>query len=302
MHNAHMQPTHVQLGVKPVVYGASDRPPRGDYSLARADYTCDQSWHSYTPAHHDLYRRLYADRFAKLPGLACDAYLSAMHKLDAQLQIPRFEAVSEKLRKATGWELAPVPGLIPEHAFFSLLSQKRFPITTWLREEHEFNYIVEPDCFHDFFGHVPLLFDPVYAQHMQAYGMGGLKAERLGALEFLARLYWYTIEFGLINTSQGLRVYGAGILSSGSEPQHSLFDAKPQRIGFDVMRVMATRYKIDDFQQTYFVIDSFEQLLNDTSPDFTPYYEQLHHAPTLAADERLQQDRVFSSQALPEGS
>jgi phenylalanine-4-hydroxylase len=289
-----MQPTiEVTPGAKPAVYGDSTRPPRGDYARARADYTCDQHWHIYTAAEHDRYRRLYADRFAKLPGLACDAYLQALHKLDATQAIPRFEVVSEQLRRATGWELAPVPGLIPEHAFFLLLSQRRFPITTWLREEHEFNYIVEPDCFHDFFGHVPLLFDRTYADHMQAYGMGALKAERLNGLEFLARLYWYTIEFGLMQSPQGLKVYGAGILSSGSEPQYALFDPKPQRLAFDLLRVMATRYKIDDFQSTYFVIDSFEQLLQETTPDFTPYYAQLAQSPTIAADARLPQDRVL---------
>lgn len=285
----------ITTGVKPAIYGASERPPRGDYSVARADYTCDQHWEHYTPAEHARYRRLYADRFAKLPGLACEAYLQAMHKLDAAQQIPRFEAVSEKLRAATGWELAPVPGLIPEHDFFLLLSQRRFPITTWLREEHEFNYIVEPDCFHDFFGHVPLLFDSTYADHMQAYGLGALKAERLNGLEFLARLYWFTIEFGLMQTPQGLKVYGAGILSSGSEPQYALFDPKPQRLAFDLLRIMATRYKIDDFQSTYFVIDSFEQLMRDTAPDFTPHYEQLAQSPTFDADARLPQDRVFAA-------
>jgi phenylalanine-4-hydroxylase len=284
-------------GVKPATYGASERPPRGDYSLARADYTCDQNWRGYTAAEHDRYRRLYADRFAKLPALACNEYLQTMHVLDAAQEIPRFEAVSDKLRKATGWELAGVPGLIPENAFFSLLAKRRFPITTWLRTEEEFNYIVEPDCFHDFFGHVPLLFNPVFADYMQAFGQGGLKADGLHALEYLARLYWYTVEFGLINTADGLKVYGAGILSSGSEPQYALFDPKPQRIGFDLLRVMATRYKIDDFQHTYFVIESFDQLFEATAPDFTPYYAQLAQSPTFDEHTRLAQDKFYPPRA-----
>jgi phenylalanine-4-hydroxylase len=284
--------------VKPATYGESTRPPRGDYSTARSDYTCAQNWRAYTAAEHDRYRRLYADRFAKLPALACNEYLQTMHMLDAGQEIPHFEAVSETLRKTTGWELAGVPGLIPEEAFFSLLANRRFPITTWLRTEEEFNYIVEPDCFHDFFGHVPLLFNPMFADYMQAFGKGGLKADGLHALEYLARLYWYTVEFGLINAADGLKVYGAGILSSGSEPQYALFDPKPQRIGFDLMRVMATRYKIDDFQHTYFVIDSFEQLFEATAPDFTPYYAQLASGPTYDASTRLPADRLFAPRPL----
>jgi phenylalanine-4-hydroxylase len=284
----------VTTGVAAFSYGASDRPPRGNYAGARADYTCDQDWNSYTPAEHDRYRRLYADRFAKLPGLACDEFMRAMALLDAADAIPDFQAVSEPLMRATGWRLVAVPGLIPETAFFSLLAQRRFPVTTWLRDEAEFDYIVEPDVFHDFFGHVPLLFDPVFANYMQAYGEGALKAHRLDALEYLARLYWYTVEFGLIRTPQGLRIYGAGILSSGTEPQYSLFDARPKRIGFDLLRVMRTLYRIDDFQGSYFVIDSYDQLFTATAPDFTPYYDQLRDAATIAAGDVLPGEATHS--------
>ena len=180
-----------------------------------------------------------------------------------------------------------------ENAFFKLLSERRFPITTWLREESEFNYIVEPDIFHDFFGHVPLLFNPMFADYMQAYGRGGLKADRLNALEYLARLYWYTVEFGLINTKEGLRIYGAGILSSGNEPHYSLFNPKPKRIGFDLRRVMGTTYRIDDFQDTYFVIDSFEQLFEATDPDFTHLYTQVAQGLTFSPGEITATDKIF---------
>ena len=280
-------------GVPAYSYGASLRPPRGNYSIAQADYTCEQVWEAYSHAEHDRYRRLYKDRIAKLPGLACEAFISSLAALDASEQIPNLKQVSGNLRNATAWELVGVPGLIPETAFFKLLSERRFPITTWLREEAEFNYIVEPDIFHDFFGHVPLLFNPVFADYMQAYGRGGLKADRLQALEYLARLYWYTVEFGLINTPQGLRIYGAGILSSGSEPYYSLFDPKPKRIGFDLKRVMSTRYRIDDFQNTYFVIDSFDQLFEATAPDFTHLYTQLAQLPTFSAGEITKTDKIF---------
>jgi phenylalanine-4-hydroxylase len=276
-------------------FGATDNPPRGDYASARADFTCDQDWAAYTPEMHERYRRLYADRIAKLPGLACDEFVEGLTHMDSAEAIPRFEQVNVSLRRATGWEIAAVPGIIPETAFFSLLAQRRFPVTTWLREEHEFNYIVEPDVFHDFFGHVPLLYNPVFADYMQAYGEGGLKAQALGGLEYLARLYWYTVEFGLISTPAGLRIYGAGILSSGSEPQHSLFSPKPNRVGFDLLRVMASKYRIDDFQDTYYVIDSYKQLFDATAPDFTPYYAQLRSMPTYAANEVLASDRLFAA-------
>ena len=191
--------------VKPVVYGASDRPPRGDYSRARADYTCTQDYASYTAADHDTYRRLYERQRALLPGLASQAFIDALPSLGASDRIPRFEEVNERLYKATGWELVGVPGLIPEVPFFTLLANRKFPVTDWIRKPEEFEYIVEPDIFHDLFGHVPLLFNPVFADYVQRYGQGGLKAQGLGSCEMLSRLYWYTIEFGLIREAGQLR-------------------------------------------------------------------------------------------------
>jgi phenylalanine-4-hydroxylase len=285
--------------ITPVIYGQSDRPPRGDYSVARADYTCAQTMSAYTPEQHDRWQRLYADRVRGLPGLAHEEYLSYLLNLQSQSSIPSLEYVSKSLYKATRWELVAVPGLIPELAFFKLLAARKFPVTWWLREEHEFNYIVEPDIFHDFIGHVPLLFNPVYADHMQAYGLGGIKASTLGGLEYLARLYWYTIEFGLINTDAGLRVYGAGILSSGSEPRYALHDPKPKRIAFDLMRVMRSLYKIDDFQASYFVIDSYEQLMHETRPDFTPLYAQLAQQDVIAAGDVVPGDRLVAALPTP---
>src|ERR1035437_1886115 len=174
--------------------------------------------------------------------------------------------------KATGWRLIAVPGLVPDQIFFEHLASSCFPVTVWLREPHEFDYIVEPDVFHDFFGHVPLLFNPVFADHLQEYGKGGLKALQVDGLKYLARLYWYTVEFGLIDSPVGLRAYGAGILSSGGEIEYCLTNPNPRRIRFDLERVMRTLYKIDSYQETYFVIKSFEQLFNDTASDFTPIY------------------------------
>ena len=260
---------------------------RGDYSNADDHYVVQQNWDAHTPAQHALWRKLYARQAGLLPGRACQEFIDALTALDAGQGIPEFACVSEVLSKATGWQLVAVPGLIPEKIFFEHLANCRFPVTVWLREPEEFDYIVEPDVFHDFFGHVPLLLDPVFAAHMQAYGKGGLKALKLDGLSMLARLYWYTIEFGLIQSEQGLRAYGAGILSSGGEIVHCLTSKAPHRIAFNVERVMRTLYKIDSFQETYFVIRDFQQLFDDTAPDFTPIYERLHRLPSLPANSLL---------------
>lgn len=275
------------MAIEPAVYGSSDRPPRGDYTRAGADYTCPQNYDSYTDADHDTYRRLYARQAALLPGLACDEFISALPSLGASDHIPRFEDINQRLRKATGWEIVTVPGLIPEVPFFTLLANRKFPVTDWIRKPEEFDYIVEPDVFHDLFGHVPLLFNPVFADYVQRYGQGGLKAASLGACEQLSRLYWYTIEFGLIRQKEGLRAYGAGILSSAGELQYAVSSDAPNRVPLQLDRTMRTRYKIDTYQQTYFVIDSFHQLFDMTAPDFAPVYQRLQGLPEIAADARL---------------
>jgi phenylalanine-4-hydroxylase len=283
----------VNSGAAPVTYGQGDRPPRGDYAQARSDYTCDQDWAAYSAADHALYLRLYERQAAQLPGLACEEFIEAVGHLGSPAQIPRFDELSDKLHRATRWEVVAVPGLIPEEAFFSLLSQRRFPVTSWIRKPEEFDYVVEPDVFHDLFGHVPLLFNPMFADYMQAYGAGGLKASRLQACEYLARLYWYTVEFGLINTPNGLRAYGAGILSSAGELRYSVCSPTPQRLGFGLERIMRTRYKIDSYQSSYFVIDSFRQLFDATAPDFAPVYEHVARLGELGAEERLATDIAF---------
>ncbi|WP_353235108.1 phenylalanine 4-monooxygenase [Diaphorobacter ruginosibacter] len=275
------------MGQAPVVYGQSSRPPRGDYGRAGADYTCAQDVAAYTEQDHATYRRLYERQSALLPGLACRAFIDVLPRLGAKERIPRFDDINDSLCKATGWQIVAVPGLIPETAFFTLLADRKFPVTDWIRTPGELDYIAEPDVFHDLFGHVPLLFNPVIADYMQRYGQGGLKAEKLGHCEMLSRLYWYTIEFGLIREEQGLRAYGAGILSSGGELRYSVQSPVPRRLPLELKRTMRTRYKIDTYQQTYFVIDSFEQLFALTEPDFTPLYEELETLPEYGADSEL---------------
>jgi phenylalanine-4-hydroxylase len=253
----------------------SDPNLRGDYSKAGADYSVEQDWGAYTVEEHALFQRLY-ERQAKLVArYACPEWIAAIARLDAARGIPRFDELNRALSKATGWRIVAVPGLIPDEPFFTHLANRRFPVTVWLRKPEEFDYIVEPDVFHDFFGHVPLLFDPVYADHLAEYGKGGLKAMRLDAIAMLSRLYWYTIEFGLMQTPAGVRAYGAGLISSGGELAWCVDDPKPVRRPFDLERILRTEYRIDRYQDGYFVIDSFAQLMRETAPDFTPLYARL---------------------------
>ncbi|MCE2990494.1 MAG: phenylalanine 4-monooxygenase [Nitrosomonadaceae bacterium] len=274
--------------------GQTDHKLRGDYSRARADYTVDQDYSLYTPAEQDLWKRLYARQSALVPQYACDEFIDVLATLNFGAGIPRFDEINAMLFPATRWTLVAVPGLLPDDVFFNHLANRRFPVSVWLRTPEEFEYIVEPDIFHDFFGHVPLLFNPVFADYLEAYGKGGVKAKGLNALDYLARLYWYTVEFGLIQTPKGLRTYGAGILSSTGELPYCITSPKPNRIKFDLLRVMQSNYKIDTFQETYFVIDSFKQLFDATAPDFTPYYEELRTRPDLAATAALPTDTLVT--------
>lgn len=276
---------------RPLSHGASSHGLRGDYSHMRADYTVDQDYAAYSAQDQDRWQRLYRRQLQLVPGRACDEYVRALAGLEYEAGIPRFEAVNRALGAASGWQIVAVPGLVPDLVFFDHLAQRRFPVTRWIREEDEFDYIVEPDVFHDFFGHVPMLFTPAFAGYMQAYGRGGLKAAGLGALEWLARLYWYTVEFGLVRTPAGLRVYGAGILSSPSEVDYALRNAKPRRVVFDLRRVMRTRYRIDTFQEVYFAIESFDRLFEETAPDFAPLYGELAALSALEPDAVLPSDR-----------
>ena len=248
---------------------------RGDYTRAAPDFTVEQDWAAYTAAEHALFRRLYERQAKLVPRYACPEWIAAIARLDAGRGIPRFDEVNASLAKATGWRIVAVPGLIPDEPFFTHLANRRFPVTVWLRKPEEFDYIVEPDVFHDFFGHVPLLYDPAYADHLAEYGKGGLKALRLNAIAMLSRLYWYTIEFGLMRTAAGVRAYGAGLLSSGGELAWCVDDPRPKRRPFELERILRTAYRIDRYQDCYFVIDSFAQLLRETAPDFTPIYERV---------------------------
>ncbi|WP_421731269.1 phenylalanine 4-monooxygenase [Brevundimonas sp.] len=268
-----------------------DTPPPG----AAADWTIDQNWDAYTQVEHDTWDTLYARQMAILPGRASDAFLNGLNALDLNTGgIPDFAVMNPKLKALTGWTVHCVPGLVPDDVFFDHLANRRFVSGQFIRKPDQLDYIQEPDIFHDVFGHVPMLTDPDFADYMQAYGKGGQRAASLGLLPQLARLYWYTVEFGLAQSPQGLRIYGAGIVSSATESVFALDDPSPNRIGFDMERVMRTLYRIDDFQQVYFVIDSIEQLKWDTLQDFGPIYDRLRGSEDLPVDVVLPQDRVLT--------
>jgi phenylalanine-4-hydroxylase len=271
----------------------------------RADCTLDQPRHLYSPEDHAVWRDLFRRQAAILPGRACDAFLAGLDGLGVAAEyengggIPDFERLSDILEAATGWRIVAVPGLVPDAVFFGHMAARRFPVTWWIRRRDQMDYLQEPDVFHDIYGHVPLLMNPVFADYMQAYGAGGLKAARLGALHRLARLYWYTVEFGLIEQEDGsLRIYGSGILSSKTESVFCLESRAPNRIRFGLHRLMRTKYRIDTFQKTYFVIRSFEELFAATEPDFAPIYAALDALPDFGAAAVASDDAVLQRGTL----
>ncbi len=258
------------------------------------DWTVPQNWERLTPAHHGVWRTLYRRMAALLPGRACDEYMQGLAALGLDDQgAPHFGRLSDRLEKATGWRVVAVPGLTPDDVFFEHLAHRRFPAGDFIRAADELDYIEEPDVFHDVFGHAPMLAHPVFADYMQAYGQGGLRAEGLHALPRLARLYWYTVEFGLIDTPDGLRIYGSGIVSSRAETLYALAHPSPNRIGFDLARVMRTLYRIDDFQESYFVIKSFDELFAATAQDFAPLYRTLEAAGDIQPGATTPDDRII---------
>jgi phenylalanine-4-hydroxylase len=267
-------------------------PPPG----AAADWTISQDWDAFTAAEHAMWDKLFARQSAMLPGRASEAFLRGIDVLRLEKPgIPDYRELNARLMAATGWQVVAVPGLVPDEVFFDHLANRRFPAGNFIRTPDQLDYLQEPDVFHDVFGHVPMLADPVFADYMVAYGEGGLRSLQFDALKQLARLYWYTVEFGLIREAGGLRIYGAGIVSSYAESVFALDSDSPNRIGFDLARVMRTDYRIDDFQQNYFVIDSLDQLLDTTvNTDFAPLYAANDALPPIAIADILPDDEVIT--------
>ena len=263
-------------------------------TATRPDWTTDQGWGRYTAQDHAVWRTLFERQSRLLPGRACDAFVEGMARLPLSAgAIPDFRPLSEVLLAQTGWQVVAVPGLVPDEVFFEHLAHRCFPAGKRIRQPHQLDYLEEPDVFHDVFGHVPMLMHPVMADFVQAYGVGGLRARQLGVLPLLARVYWYTVEFGLIRQADGLRIYGSGIASSAAETVFALDDASPNRIGFDLERVMRTLYRIDDFQESYFVLDSLEDLLALAGIDFAPAYARVAALAPLQPGGVLAHDTVL---------
>lgn len=260
-----------------------------------ADWTIPQQWENYTAQEHATWKTLFERQLQLLPGRACDAFLQGLQDLplDAE-RIPDFRLLNEVLMQRTGWQVVAVPGLVPDDVFFQHLAHRRFPSGNFIRKPHELDYLQEPDIFHDVFGHVPMLMNPAMADFIQAYGEGGLRAQSLGVLDKLARVYWYTVEFGLVRQDDGLRLYGAGIASSSSETVFCLDSDSPNRVRFDLERVMQTRYRIDDFQESYFVLEDLSELLSLAHIDFTPAYQRVADACEHEPGQLLASDTVMS--------
>lgn len=260
-----------------------------------ADWTMAQGWDLYTPEQHAVWRTLYQRQARLLPQRACDAYVAGVRDLPiASDEIPDFRRLSDVLMRRTGWRVVAVPGLVPDEVFFEHLAHRRFPAGNFIRSADQLGYIAEPDVFHDVFGHVPMLMNPAMADYLQAYGVGGLRAQQLGVLPLLARVYWYTVEFGLVMQPQGLRIYGSGIVSSFSESVYALEDPAPNRIWFNLKRVMRTRYRIDDFQRSYFVVHDLDELLQLAQIDFAPVYDSVRGLNEIDAGDLLPEDWVVT--------
>jgi len=267
----------------------------GGYQPDNKDWTIAQDWHLYTAQDHATWQILYKRQTKLLPQLACADFIKGMTDLPLSPdEIPEFDRVNEVLFKRTGWQIVAVPGLVPDEVFFEHLAHRRFPSGNFIRRPDQLDYLQEPDVFHDVFGHVPMLMNPVMADFICAYGKGGLRAKSLGALTPLARVYWYTVEFGLVREGGQLKLYGAGIASSFSESPFSLLSPSPNRIGFDLKRVMRTHYRIDDFQQVYFVLDGLDDLLALSQLDFAPIYNEIKGLSDLSPHDILITDHMIS--------
>lgn len=259
------------------------------------DWTIDQGWEYYSAAEHGVWKTLFERQSRLLEGRACKAFVEGMRQLPMRAdEIPDFRRLSEVLMRHTGWQIVAVPGLVPDDVFFDHLANRRFPAGQFIRKPHELDYLEEPDVFHDVFGHVPMLMNPALADFIQAYGEGGMRAKALGVLDRLARVYWYTVEFGLVQEDGTLRIYGAGIASSSTESVFSLDDPSPNRIRFELERVMRTHYRIDDFQESYFVLRDLEELLDLARIDFAPVYQRVSQQPELQPGDVLDTDHLYT--------
>ncbi|WP_379551543.1 phenylalanine 4-monooxygenase [Qipengyuania sp. DGS5-3] len=273
-----------------------DKPPEG----AAADWSMPQDWESFSSEDHARWRDLVSRQSTSLKGLASEAFMDGLEKLDLSSGgIPDYREFNTRFLAATGWQAIAVPGVIPNDVFFRHLAERRFPVSNFLRQHSSLDYNDEPDMFHDVFGHLPMFVDRTFGDFMAAYGRAGLRAEKLGMSDLLGRLYLHTVEFGLIAEAGGVRAYGAGLLSSYAETVHAVTGADTLRLKFNLPRMMRTDYPFDTFQPTYFVIESFAALLEEMeTTSLRVVYGQMDSTRILAPGESDPSDVVFTVDAV----
>ncbi len=256
----------------------------------------DQGWQDYTAEEHETWQMLYERQMEVLEPQVCSEYLEALETLGFTSQkIPNFHEVNGRLREITGWEIVATGGLVKSKAFFDMLTDRKFPSGNFIRRRDQLDYLEEPDIFHDLFGHIPLLSNHSYADYMREYGKGGARALKYKTTKNLARLNWWTIEFGLIKKPEGLKIYGAGLCSSFGEAKYCLRNPSAHHVQFDLDRCMRTRVYLNDLQPIYFVIDSFESLFEQAvHTDFSPLYSSFKG---LGEQEQAEEYLPFDLQA-----
>ncbi len=276
-----------------------------DQNLSYAGLVVDQGWKDYTNDQHESWKLLFERQIEILKPRACPEYLQALDTLGFTAdKIPNFHEINERLRAITGWEVVATEGLIKSKPFFDMLTDKKFPSGYFIRDKDQLDYLEEPDIFHDLFGHIPLLTNEAYANYMHEYGKGGARASQYKTTKNLARLNWWTIEFGLIQKEDGLKLYGAGLCSSYGEAQYCMDDPSAHHIKFDLERCMRTKVYINDYQPSYFVIDSFEDLFEQAvNTDFSPMYKSFKGLDGIEqAEEYLPFDLIEGDTVLREGT
>ncbi len=276
-------------------------PPEG----VSADWLMPQNWEQFSAHDHDRWSEFAAKQTKALEGLACDTFLEGVRALELDRSgVPEFDRWNDRLRALTGWEVVAVPGVIPNEPFFKMLAERKFPVANFLRQGPSFDYSDEPDMFHDVFGHMPMFIDPTFGEFMSAYGRAGIRAEKQGMSDWLGRLYLHTVEFGLIKDAGQLRAYGAGLMSSHAETVHALTSDTPRRLSFDLPRLMRTQWPFDEFQPTYFVIESFEALLEEMETTSLKHvYDQVRDLPLIPIGEAAPSDQPYDmaphNEAMP---
>lgn len=243
----------------------------------------------YTNEENSIWHDLITRQIPMLSGRACPQWIGALNEMNFPIdRVPQLKDISQVLLEHTGWSVAPVPALIGFTQFFELLANKQFPVATFIRSRKDFDYLQEPDIFHEVFGHTPPLTDHRFAAFVEAYGKAGLAADPHDHA-MLARLFWFTVEFGLVKSSEGVRSYGSGIMSSPGELVYATESDTPLRKAFDPVDVLRTPYRIDIYQPVYFIIDSFDQLFDLAKSDLLAHINEARrqgmHAPLFPPKE-----------------